>query len=100
MTQNNDRRLTGALSFDTVPGLWREVRGWADAAGTGREIGVDLSGVTRADSAGLALLIEMQRLARSRGSKLHFLNTPTQLLDLIRANGLETGLNRASGAAA
>jgi phospholipid transport system transporter-binding protein len=99
MTQTSGRQLTGELSFDTVPVLWREVRGWADAAGVEREIGIDLSGVTRADSAGLALLIEMQRLALVRGAKLRFLNAPAQLLDLIRANGLETGLNHATGTA-
>jgi phospholipid transport system transporter-binding protein len=99
MTQTSGRQLTGELSFDTVPALWREVRGWFDAAGTGRETDIELSGVTRADSAGLALLIELQRLAHARGNKLRFLNAPAQLLDLIRANGLETGLNHATGTA-
>lgn len=94
------RRLDGALSFDTVPGLWREVRVWADDGDAGSEIGIDLSGVTRADSAGLALLIELQRLARTHGRTLKFQNIPAQLRQLIYANGLEAGLNQAPGAVA
>jgi len=40
---------------------------------------VDLSGVTRADSAALALLLELARQARSRGRELRCLGAPEQL---------------------
>ncbi|MDH3871274.1 MAG: STAS domain-containing protein, partial [Gammaproteobacteria bacterium] len=53
-------RLSGELGFGTVSRMLKESRaGFLDAG----DIEVDLSGVTRADSAGLALLIEWLRTA-------------------------------------
>lgn len=48
-------RITGELSFATVPGVLPQI-GKLLSAGT-----LDLSGVTRADSAGVALLLELRR---------------------------------------
>lgn len=80
------RALSGELTFDTVPAVWRDLAAWLNAGGG--EIAVDLAQVTHADSAGLALLIELQRLARGRNRKLRLLGVPAQLADLIRINGL------------
>lgn len=43
---------------------------------------VDLSGVTRADSAGLALLLELARDARAAGRELRCTHAPEQLTRL------------------
>jgi phospholipid transport system transporter-binding protein len=68
--------LSGELSFATVVELLSQGR----AAFTGRpEVDVELSGVTHADSAGLALLLEWLRLARLQGQKLTYRSVPKQL---------------------
>jgi phospholipid transport system transporter-binding protein len=82
---NGGVRLVGALVFATVPGLYR--RRPVLAAGN-----VDLSGVARSDSAGLALLLEWQR--RARGG-LRFSGIPSQLADLIRVSGLSASFGLA-----
>ena len=50
---------------------------------------VDLAGVTQADSAGLALLIEWVAVSRSAGRELHFRAVPSQLLAIARLAGVE-----------
>ena len=50
---------------------------------------LDLSGVVRADSAGLALLIEWMREARRRGGAVHFENVPKQLKAIARASQVD-----------
>lgn len=81
---------TGSLTFDTVPRLLDQTRPWLQKPGGA--IAVDLKGVTRADSAGLALLVEWLRLARLKDRPLTFSNVPEQLRSLIRVNGLDRAL--------
>ena len=81
--------VTGALTFETVPGLYQSSSSWF--AGTG-DLTIDLAQVTRADSAGLALLIEWLRRAQSANRKLRFANIPAQVQTLIRINGLQDAL--------
>jgi phospholipid transport system transporter-binding protein len=49
--------------------------------------------VTQADSAGLALLLELSRRARARGLTLRLKSPPQQLSDLIRFFGLDEVLH-------
>ncbi len=79
-------RVSGQLTFDTVPDVSST---GSIALVEGAEIEVDLGSVARADSAGLALLVEWQSEARSRGAHVRFLNLPQQLQALIRVAGLE-----------
>ena len=77
--------LSGELGFATVPGL---------LAGPGRNLGtsaseVDLAGVTRADSAGLALLVTWTRASARAGHAIRFTHVPAQLLSIARLSGLE-----------
>lgn len=83
------RRVSGALTFDTVPGLYHGSTGWF--AGSG-ELVIDLGEVTRADSAGLALLIEWLRRAQTAQRRLRFTGVPAQVQTLIRVNGLQDAL--------
>jgi phospholipid transport system transporter-binding protein len=79
--------LDGELSFARVPHWLAQ----ADAlAGAGT---LDLSKVTGADSAGLALLLELSRRARAKGLALHLKSPPQQLSDLIRFFGLDEVLH-------
>ena len=57
----------------------------------GNEIGMGrvLKGVTRADSAGLALLLEWLRRSERAGCSISFVNVPEQLMSIARICGLE-----------
>jgi phospholipid transport system transporter-binding protein len=80
---------TGALDFTTVTALLAASRAWF-AAGT--DIVIDLAGVTQADSAGVALMVEWLRLARRAGGRVEFRNTPAQIRNLIAVSGLGEAL--------
>ena len=83
------RPVSGALTFDTAPGLYQESKGWF-VAGSG--LVIDLAQVERADSAGLALMIEWLKRSKIASCPLRFINIPSQVQTLIRVNGLETAL--------
>jgi phospholipid transport system transporter-binding protein len=73
-------RLNGDLTFESVPLLYREMERRLPSSGPVRTI--DLEGVTRADSAGLALLLEWQSRQLRRGRELTILNAPGNLIRL------------------
>ena len=77
--------LFGALTFDTVPQLFQQ--GQQLCAG-GAAVALDLAGVERSDSAGLALLVGWTRLARQQKGSITFHNVPAQLLGLARVGGV------------
>ncbi len=79
-------RLEGELSFETVPALWRAVP--FPPAGSGPVV-LDLAGVVRTDSAGLALLVEWLRAARRAGRELRLRAMPAQMLAIARVSGLD-----------
>ncbi len=54
-----------------------------------KQVTVDLSGVCNADSAGLALIIEWIKYARSKKVQLKIKNMPEQILNLAKLSGLE-----------
>lgn len=64
-------------------------------AGLGR-VELDLSGVTAADSAGLAVLLTWVERARSAGQVLVFGALPAQMLAIARVCGVETLLGAAA----
>jgi phospholipid transport system transporter-binding protein len=72
--------ISGELSFKNAVAALDAARD-ALAAGQGA-FEVDLSGVTRADSAGLALLLELARAARAQGRELRCTHAPEQLTRL------------------
>ena len=88
MQPGRDGRLEvrGDLSFDSVPGLWRDCR---ETCAAGGNIDIDLGQVQRSDSAGLALLVEWLREAQRSGARLRFFNIPPQMLEMARASGLD-----------
>lgn len=92
--------VAGDLTFETVPDVYAESRAWFERAG-GR-ITVDLAEVQRADSAGLALLIEWLRRAQARRVPIAFVDVPEQLQSLARVHGvgraLGPGNDNAAGA--
>lgn len=80
--EQGDARLTGPLTFSTCSSVFNRLeqrRG--DPLSAAR---VDLSGVTEADSAGLALLLEWQSRRKAAGGELEIINAPELLMQLAR----------------
>lgn len=86
MQQAGAYEIRGLLTFTTVPDLLPHSASWLGKDGP---VTVDLQQVTRADSAGLALMIEWLRQARAGNTELLFTHIPSQLATLIRVSGLQ-----------
>ena len=80
-------RLSGILSFDSVPPLLEQGARMFD---NGSDVVLDLAQVERSDSAGLALLLEWQRLAELRQHNIILHNIPEQMLAIARVSDLDT----------
>lgn len=80
----NTWRLTGELSFATVGALLTEFN--QRATQTPPQV-LDLCDVTRTDSAGLALLIEL--LKQSKKAPITFRNIPAQMHSLATVSGVQ-----------
>ncbi len=78
--------VSGVVSFDTVPRLSEAAERLFQGLD---QISVDLSKVTRADSAGLALMVEWMRQARELELPITYLNIPAQMLAIARVSGLD-----------
>lgn len=79
--------ISGALTLATVTALrGAGLRAFAQSGGA---IDVDLSGVTRADSGALALLIDWLAWARAAGRRMKVSAAPPALLALARLSDVE-----------
>ena len=78
-------RVSGELVFGTVSRVLAESRSKFHGA---PQLCVDLSGVDRADSAGLALLGEWLRVAKSARASITFRNVPAKMLATARVSDL------------
>jgi anti-anti-sigma factor len=76
--------ISGSLDFTTVPGLWSELAPQLD----GGDWVLDLHPVSRANSAGLALLLEAHAETRRRGGRMRVEGLPEGLQQLGRMSGL------------
>ena len=78
--------LTGILSFFTVPELIKPARELLDGV---EDIKIDLKGVVRSDSAGVALLVEWMNEANRTNKQILFMNIPVQMLAIARVSSLD-----------
>ena len=78
--------LSGQMTFQTVPLFLARTDEWLQ--GDARTVTIDMQGVTLADSAGLALMLEWLQRARAAGREMVFTNIQDQVRDLIRVSGL------------
>ncbi len=78
--------ITGDLTFDTVAEI---VSRGDEVLGDDGRITLDLRSVTRADSAGLALMVEWLREARRRGGRLQVVNMPEQMFSIAQMSKLD-----------
>ena len=79
-------RVEGELNFASVPALQARA---VDLFAGCPQITLDFSGVTRANSAGLALLLEWQGRARRAGQPFALQNLPAGLINLAHISELE-----------
>lgn len=82
-------RIRGDLDFDSVAELWNATESLFAVAPPSR---IDLSGISRANSAGVALLVEWLGQARRQGQELIFVNVPAQMRAIITIADLDTVL--------
>jgi len=76
-------QVSGDLSFDTVPEVWRQSQGlFRDHP----HLEIDLHGVLRVDSSAVALLLEWLADARRDRQSIAYLNPPAALLDIARVS--------------
>lgn len=83
--------ISGLVTFQTVPQFLAYTNKWLHS-GTGA-VTIDMHGITLADSAGLALMIEWLQLARAANREIAFTNIPEKVRELIRVNGLQQVFN-------
>jgi phospholipid transport system transporter-binding protein len=84
-----DGRLeaSGALGFESAGGALPAGLALIEK---GKPCTIDLSRVTEADSAGLAVLVEWLATARVRGAKIRYQCIPAQILAVARISDLES----------
>lgn len=88
-TADGHVRVTGELSFNTAPDLAARIVDMVQTEKRGKtKVIVDLGAVNRADSAGLALLIEWRRQAERQQCTLYFDNIPHQLQAIANVSGV------------
>jgi len=76
--------VTGELNFNTVPDLCQLISTIAIA----EHCTIDLSKVEYSDSAGLALLVNWLRQAKSQQKNIEFINPPHQMQAIAKICGI------------
>jgi len=82
VTDDGAVAIHGVLDFRSVPHALDDLQAAMRSADDGCRI--DLGGVTRSDSAGLALLLEAVRIARQSGQELRLTEVPAQITAMAR----------------
>lgn len=78
--------LEGEVTVDTVPELWPKI---AAVAGVGGDVRVSCAGVTQADSAAVACLIEWAREVRKVGGNLRVSDLPAVMRVIMDVSDLD-----------
>lgn len=79
--------IEGELNMQTVPAVSQQLQSILPKK-EGETFTLDLSSVTRSDSAGVALLVEMMQMAKTAKQTLLFSNLPGQMEDIAGVSGL------------
>jgi phospholipid transport system transporter-binding protein len=90
---NGDYRLESDLSFGTVVASLPRGIAILAAAPAGSAVTIHLGAVSKADSAGLALLVDWLAAARARGITLKFDGLSTSLRALAKLSDVEALLD-------
>lgn len=87
--------LTGALTLETAPWLWKQLEAGGLLQGERR---ASLAEVTESDSAGLAMLLAWRAACRAAGGDLVIADVPARLIALARLTNAETALESPASA--
>ena len=79
--------IEGELNMQTVPAVSQQLQNILPKT-NGADFTLDLAAVTRSDSAGVALLVEVMQIAKEANLKFHFANLPAQMQDISEVSGL------------
>ena len=80
--------LTGALSFETLPGVLEQSAQYTARTDLPDRLTIDFAAITGVDSSAVALLLEWRRQAAERAKRLEFVNLPPNLLALAELYGV------------
>jgi len=81
--------ISGVLNFETVPTLMKQAE---QLIKNQDKVSIDLAEVTDANSAGLALLLEMMRATKLQNKSINFKNLPEQICVVASAYGIDSEL--------
>lgn len=79
-------QISGELTLETARGVKEDTD---KRFANGAALNIDLSKVSRADSAGLALLVAWMRQANASDKAISFHHVPAQMLAIANASGLD-----------
>jgi len=85
-------KVKGDLTFATINKKTVQRVEFKNSRYSEDAINIDLSGVNKSDSAGLALMIEWMKLSKQHHIKLNFNHIPEQLLTLAKLSGFDESL--------
>jgi len=85
-TSNGRYAIAGELNFQSVPVVWEQSQ---QLFGSSNSIEIDLTGVVRSNSAGLALLIQWMRYAKSSNKSIAFHHIPEQMQEIAKVCGVD-----------
>jgi phospholipid transport system transporter-binding protein len=88
--------VRGPLTFTTAAAAWRAGQRALEAC-QGAEVDIDCAGIERADSAGLAVLVEWLAWGQRHQRKLRLQSLPATLVDIARISELEDLIQPPSG---
>ena len=88
-TETGHFKMTGRLDFETVPLVWEKSLALFKSCNS---LDIDFSAVTHSNSAGLALLIEWMRSARSNKQPIAFHHLPVQMQEIAKVCGVDKDL--------
>ncbi|MEZ5458768.1 MAG: STAS domain-containing protein [Steroidobacteraceae bacterium] len=80
--------VQGPLTFDTAAAAWRAGQRALEGCDAGA-VDIDCAGIERADSAGLAVLIEWLAWGQRHDRVVRLQGLPTTLVDIARISELE-----------
>ena len=87
-SQQGDRLvLEGELSRGTIPAMWQKRQQWLQAAINNATLNIDLAGVERADSAGVAMLLRLKGELQQQQCELAIVSSNPQLRAIAEVSG-------------
>lgn len=87
-SQQGDRLvLQGELSRSTIPAMWQQRQQWLQTAISDAKLNIDLAGVERVDSAGVAMLLRLKGELQQRQCELAIVAANPQLRAIAEVSG-------------